>query len=479
MKIIWPVLLLAATLAHAAPVSSYTIVASAATTADPAWQKVIAALEKKYPVAKKLAWDKDVVSVLPDLAKQHPQYVCFVCPHDEVSLEFVRKVHRLTRKFDDDPYTDCRWGILTGYDAANALAIASETEPLVIHHVLAATDIALDRCESARTFDELKAGKRTGKSADGKTTEETGPADSSFAIATALEDPQTGLFITSGHASERNWQLGYTYPNGHWQSGEGIMTAVDLTGKKHEVKSPHAKVYLPVGNCLMGHIDGPDAMALAWMNSAGVRQMAGYTLPTWYGYQGWGMLDYFVEQPGRFTLTDAFFANQAALVYRLQTCFPDVANEDSDSPMGKIVKPIPVGAAAKAAGLTANDANGLLFDRDVVAFYGDPAWSARMAPGLLNWDQSWHQDADGGSLEITPKAGAKTYRPVNTNGSQRGGRPIVQFFDHRIDPATVKITAGADMKPLITDDFILIPLPAGDAEPVKFKVSFTAKPAGE
>jgi len=470
-----PVLLLAAIIAQAAP-ESYTIVASATTTAEPAWHKVIAALEKKYPVAKQLVWDKDVAAILPELAKQHPQYVCFVCPHNEVSLEFVRKVHRLTRKLDDDPYTDCRWGILTGYDAANALAIAGETEPLTIHHVLAATDIALDRCESARTFNELKAGKRVSKSATGKVVEETGPADSSFAIASALEDPQTGLFITSGHASERNWQLGYTYPNGHWESSKGIITAVDLTGKKHLVQSPHAKVYLPVGNCLMGHINGPDAMALAWMNSVGVRQMAGYTLPTWYGYQGWGLLDYFVEQPGRFTLTDSFFANQAALVYRLQTCFPDIASEDSDSPMGQIRKPITVGPAAKAAGLTAQDANGLLFDRDVVAYYGDPAWPACMAPGRLNWEQAWHQDAAGGSLEITPNEGDKSYRPVDINGSQRGGRPIIQFFDHRIDPATVKITAGAEMKPLITDDFMLIPLPAADAEPAKFKITFTARP---
>ena len=56
----------------------------------------------------------------------------------------------------------------------------------------------------------------------------------------------------------------------------------------------------------MGNIDGQDAMALAWMNDAGVKQMLGYTVPTWFGYQGWGVLDYFVEQPGRYTLTEAF-----------------------------------------------------------------------------------------------------------------------------------------------------------------------------
>ena len=56
----------------------------------------------------------------------------------------------------------------------------------------------------------------------------------------------------------------------------------------------------------MGHIDDQQAMALAWLKSGGVRQMLGYTVPTWYGYAGWGCLDYFVEQPGRYDFAEAF-----------------------------------------------------------------------------------------------------------------------------------------------------------------------------
>ena len=85
------------------------------------------------------------------------------------------------------------------------------------------------------------------------------------------------------------------------------MYGEDTRRQRIDVDSPNAKVYLPIGNCLMGHIDGPDAMALAWMNDVGVKQMIGYTVPTWFGYAGWGMLDYFVEQPGRYSLTEAFF----------------------------------------------------------------------------------------------------------------------------------------------------------------------------
>ena len=72
---------------------------------------------------------------------------------------------------------------------------------------------------------------------------------------------------------------------------DGSMFGAPTTGDRFEIESSNPKVYLPIGNCLMGHIDGPDAMALAWMNSVGVNQMIGYTVVTWYGFGGWGVLD--------------------------------------------------------------------------------------------------------------------------------------------------------------------------------------------
>jgi len=61
---------------------------------------------------------------------------------------------------------------------------------------------------------------------------------------------------------------------------------------------------------------------------------------------------------------------------------------------------------------------------------------------------------------------------VNTNGSQRGGRPIVQWLPQRL--VDVEIVAGAEWHPVVTDDFVLVPLPAADSsDPVK--VSFRGR----
>ena len=134
--------------------------------------------------------------------------------------------------------------------------------------------------------------------------QEKGPADTTKALADTLADYKADLFVTSGHATERNWQIGFSYRNGYFTSKSGQLYGVDTEKKKFKINSTNPKVYMAVGNCLMGHVDGPDAMALAFMKSARVNQMVGYTVLTWYGYGGWGCLDYFVEQPGRYSKRD-------------------------------------------------------------------------------------------------------------------------------------------------------------------------------
>ncbi len=118
------------------------------------------------------------------------------------------------------------------------------------------------------------------------------------------------------------------------------------------------------------------------------------------------------------------------------------------------------------------DERGLRFDRDVVAFYGDPAWDARMADEKLQFRQSLTEHDDTLTLEVVPLDGARSYAPVNTNGSQRGGRPIIQFLPRRLGP--VEFVEGMDWTPVVTDTFVLVPLPPADStKPIR--VSFRSE----
>ncbi|MBC8289025.1 MAG: hypothetical protein H8E37_01805 [Planctomycetes bacterium] len=451
--------------------SSYAIVVSESTNDDAEWNKVVTSLVKKYPGASVVTWSDSVEEALPALRQRHSRYTCFVATRDEAGRQFVADVHRMTRQFDDDPYADTLWGVLTGFDAANALRIARHREPLTVRKVSSGTEVALDMCSQGVWYDELVKHKTVSKRPGGSILESKGPADTTRALANTLTEDAADLFVTSGHATERDWQIGFRYRNGQFRSKGGRMSGLTTDGKRFTIQSKNPKVYLPIGNCLMGHIDGPDAMALAWMNDVGVNQMIGYTVLTWYGYSGWGVLDYFVEQPGRYTLNEAFHANQHALIHRLDSYYEDIVALDV-VPGGRNIPTKPPNEAGKSLGLTAFDSRGLLWDRDTVAFYGDPGWTARMAPMKKAYGQQLTIDDNTYTLTIATQRGSDSFKPVNTNGAQRGWRPIVELLDHRI--RDVKIIDGDDLNPVVTDDFILIPNPRVVEPSRDYQIVFTA-----
>lgn len=450
----------------------YAVVVSQQTAADDQWKPVVDALVAKHNAAV-ITYSGAVEEAKPALAERFPRYACFVATPEEASRAFVGQVHRLTRQLDADPYTDCLWGILTGYDAASALRIAKHREPLTIRKVAAGTEFATEMVDEGVWYCELNQGKMVRKESGGDAHETRAPSDTTPALVDTLNDWHPDLFITSGHATERDWQLGYAYRNGSFRCADGQLYGLDTHQQRLAIASPNPKVYLPIGNCLMGNIDRRDCMALAWMNSAGVHQMLGYTVPTWYGYMGWGVLDYFVEQPGRYTFTEAFFANQHALVHRLATYCPEFLDQPSGDTGGPRVRAT-LSDQARAAGLTPGDPAGLVFDRDVVAFYGDPAWQARMAERPRAFEQTLTRAGDTFTLEIKPNRGADSFQPVNTNGSQRGWRPFVAFLPYRV--TDVRIIAGEDLRPVVTDDFILVPNPRVCDPAKRYRVVFHAQP---
>ena len=452
--------------------ADYAVVVSRATHSDPEWNKVVEELVDKHH-AQIIVHDGQVADALPALRQLFPRYACFVATSQEATRQMVADVHRMTRKLDDDPYADLLWGILTGYNAANALAIAREREPLVIRRVASGTELAMDRVTEGVWYSELEQNRMVRKAPGGEAVASRGPSDTTAALAASISEYKADLFVTSGHATERDWQIGFRYRNGTFQSKGGELFGVDTKGVKLPIVSNNPKVYLPIGNCLMGHIDGQDAMALAFMKSAGVRQMVGYTVPTWYGYAGWGCLDYFVEQPGRYTFVEAFTANQHALIERLEHYFPEIARLDT-VPGVPLRTKFKLSEDAKQAGLTVQDGIGLLHDRDVLALYGDPAWNAKMASGPVAYEQSLTEVSPGQfAVEVSPQVQERSFQPVNQNGAQRGWRPMVVMLPRRI--ANVVVTSGQDLSPVITDDFVLIPNPRICDPSKSYRVEFSAK----
>ena len=76
---------------------------------------------------------------------------------------------------------------------------------------------------------------------------------------------------------------------------------------------------------------------------------------------------------------------------------------------------------------------------------------------FLESAQKLEIEGDTYKLTITPRLASRSFEPVNTNGAQRGWRPIVQLLDHRIQQAS--LLSGDDLGVVIADDFILVPNP--------------------
>ena len=417
--------------------AEYVVLVSKETHADAGWAKVVARLQAKHQAAV-LTYQADVRECQAGLRQAQPRLVCWVARPAELGQQSAYAIHQLARDNDADPYEDFQWGIITGRTAEQALKLAAPDASLTIRQVGASTAFASECAPSGYWFSEFKAGEVWVKEGTPLAVKGQGAADSTAAIAQRLNAGQTDLFITSGHASEKEWQPGYRYRNGIFTHRDGVLIGQSLDGKVHEVRSTNPKVYLAVGNCLIGNVPkSEDCMALAWLNTGGALQMLGYVEPTWFGYAGWGVLDYFLEQPGRFNVSEARLANHHALLWTL--------------------------GEAKAGRLKAN-VRGLEFDQNVTVLYGDPQWSAKLAPGPLRWTETLVEGPSGEwTWTITPQAGAATFAPVDKNGSERGGRPLVAFLPRHA--AGWEVVAGQEWQPVAADDFVLLPNP-GPAAPV-------------
>ena len=127
--------------------------------------------------------------------------------------------------------------------------------------------------------------------------------------------------------------------------------------------------------------------------------------------------------------SEAFFANQQALLYTLESKY---------------------GQTCKVSGDIPREHEGLLHDRDNVAFYGDPAWEASLEKGSprANYSHTVTKRTtagDGGWVEWE-------YR-LTTLQSGKWSRPPVYVFPARVQ--RVRLISGGGV---LTCRFLMLPL---------------------
>ncbi|MBR5894154.1 MAG: insulinase family protein [Akkermansia sp.] len=453
----------------------YTVLTTVPTSQKPEWQAVIAALVKKYPGAQVVAVEKlteDAITAALRSAKAH--YAAIVLQPEEVGRETVNALHRAARKVDDDMWGDCLWGIVTGYTAADALRIASDDNALVIKRALGTTNIGWHPFEYSYCITdwtnapvlEQDGNKEPSYKEYGKDTPE-GKDGLQGLFAERLSNAGAQMVVSSSHATQFNLEMpfsrGLIFPanNRFYQLSGPYMShffsplsdalrgrADGLAAMAEKLKCPviepdgKTRVWIAAGNCLFGDAHNSNqSMAITALSGYTCNQVVGYTVPSWYGAGGWGTFGSFVDMADNTTLAEAWYLNNQFILNNTKKIDPRLLkiqfnSEQIDYAFHSAI----INSGVNLSQNNAKDAVGLVHDRDVVAFYGDPAWSATVDTSLsprplaTNW------------------VNEKTVT-ISANRDYKGRLGI--WFP---TPATGKGATGCDAPDAIfTNDFILFP----------------------
>jgi zinc protease len=390
----------------------YAVAIGRAASADPAWLEVAEALRTKHGVeAPVIEFDESSdagrVALVQALRQRGSTMLSIVLHPARAGRDVSAPLQRALRTIDADPEADVRWGIITARTAAGAQRLVAHTQPLTMSLAAGTADFPMQRFDHSAWWSEEAAHRFTlhhdGASVDAGLTERT-IGDAAHAV---LRAPRIDLLMTGGHATERGLELGFRRPAGAVEPRDGTLVVRCHDGRVLPLTDASPKAWVGAGNCLLGHVNGPDALAAVAIESFGVRAHVGYVVVTWFGRGGWGTLDRFTKEPGVRTLHEAWHENTDAIVAELARRWPgseslviDAWQRDDVNAFGR-----EVAAWMKERSIPdadARDLAGLLWDRDAVVYLGDPSWDARVQRSTGSTQDPWSTLAASTPASVGP-----------------------------------------------------------------------------
>lgn len=324
-------------------------------------------------------------SALPALRDFKPYYTCYLIPKELAGNAFTVEASRMSRDIIPDKYVDTFWGILTGADDEDIIRLAKFAGPIKIENALDMVGgFSHDVVKRCYSFDETqeqnlrvtdpKENKRNVKTKTNK--------DFTELYSKLINGGGMQLIMTSGHATENNWASGYLSDNMYVIQNNFGLYARSTMGQVVKLADKTPKIWCAAGNCLIGNVPpgGKSCMVLSAIHVLGVQQFMGYTVETWFGRQGWTAQGMLTEYPGFYDFNQCFHFANSSIVRGLIDL--EIADKNIDvSTYDNFIESFN-GAEIKIHkhGVDAKEVAGLLYDRDVVAFYGDPAVKAAIEP---------------------------------------------------------------------------------------------------
>lgn len=459
---------------------NYVVVTTQATYDTPEWRPVLTALSDKYPGAQLVVVESiSEESFTEALRGANARHAAIVLRPEEVNRVTVNHLHRASRSVDDDLWGDCLWGIITGYSAEDALRIAKDDTPLVIKRLLGTTNVGWHPFEYSYCITDWTNSpvlEQTGYTEPTTTTYDNSTPEGRHIMADGMQslfgerlaNAKAQMVVTSSHATQFNLEMpfsrGLIFPanNRFYMLSspdmrdfytplsqalrgrtEGLAALAEKNGCPAIEPDGTTRVWIAAGNCLFGDAHSSNqSMAITALSAYTCNQVVGYTVPSWYGAGGWGTLGTFVGVEENTTLAQAWYLNNQFILHNTTKIDPVLLNVrfDGESLDYRFQVAVMRSGVRFTDRDTAHNALGLVHDRDVVAFYGDPAWSATI--------DSSHAKRP---LTVTWQ-GDKTFT-ITANHDYKGQLGV--WFP---TAATGQNATGCDAEGAIfTDDFILFP----------------------
>lgn len=470
--------------------NEYTVIITEATAAIPEWKQVADTLVAKYPGAE--------LRVVPSFTQEYcekalqetdARYAAYVARPEETGRIATNAFHRAARRVDNDPWGDCMWGVITGYDAADAQRIADAKDPLIIKRMLGTTNVHYAPFEHSYCITDwhgspimVQDGYQEPKSRMVEPESAEGKAGMQHLFGMELSTQKPQLLVTSSHATQYNLEMpfgrGLIFSSGNkfhllpetqmlhfkktlketMEGNAQSLASLAADGQLDTIAPDGTtRVWLAAGNCLFGDTNGTkESMAVTALSGYTCNQVVGYTVPSWFGEGGWGTLSMFLNNTTGTTLAEAWFLNNQFILRKTMEIDEKLLNaEFNDESISYQFQISLNNSGAIISPDNAQEAVGLVYDRDTVAFYGDPAWSASIdsthapAPYTVTW-------VDNNQLTISANADTK-------------GRCAIWFPNADVAHGCTKCNIeGA----ILTDDFVLIPeleMKKGEQKTIMFK----------
>ena len=248
----------------------FAIVVTKETLQNAGWKGVVEALREKHSAEVFHPGEGGLEGLREKLGAFRPHYVCFVMRPEELAREARARLrtnrgraielplcgieyHRmgvLIRSLDPDPYYDAIWAVLTAASPQDALRVVGAKPLVVRRHLSHITSGWLEWFESGVSFDETKKGRKYVKTPGKPPVETRGPDDTTAEFIRELNSGTVDMVSTSGHATEGDWQMGYTYRNGQ------LVTASRIARLAERIRENYRK--LLEGSAPLGKLFGVD-----------------------------------------------------------------------------------------------------------------------------------------------------------------------------------------------------------------------------